>query len=476
MNRDRTPSSWLACIRGCDERFPITDSRTQCPQCGGLMDVEHDLDALRSRGADEWRTLFRARAAEAIWPYGSGVWSKKEWVLPGIDPQNIVSLGEGRTPLLFAERLGRSLGVPDLWVKQCGTSHSGSFKDLGMTVLVSAVMQRSAGGQPVQAVACASSGDTSAALASYGAAAGLPTIVLLPKDKISQAQMAQPLACGAIVVAVDTDFDGCMKIVRDLAEDPSIYLANSMNALRLEGQKTVAVEIVEQLSWEPPDWIVLPCGNLGNISAIAKGLVLMRTLGLIKRLPRIAAAQAENANPLYRSYLSDFRSFEPVQAAPTLASAIRIGNPVSYERAVRALIELDGVVVQAGESELADASARADLFGFYTCPQTGVALAGLAKLVADGTIRPTERVVVVSTAHGLKFTTFKLSDPASAHPAAASRFANRPLTVGNHTGAVRHVIGERLARRFDAETTAARKQWSRPPPIQSNALLGRAPS
>ncbi|MBN1858174.1 threonine synthase [Candidatus Bipolaricaulota bacterium] len=476
MSRIPTPSSRLVCVRGCRGQFPITDGRYHCPDCGGLLDVEHDLDALRRVTGDEWRTLFRDRAAEATWPYSSGVWSKKEWVLPEIEAENIVSLGEGRTPLLFAERLGQSLGLEDLWVKQSGTSHSGSFKDLGMTALISVVKQRAADGQTVRAVACASSGDTSAALASYGAAAGFPTIVLLPKDRISQAQLAQPLACGAIVLAVDTDFDGCMKIVRDLAEDPSIYLANSMNALRLEGQKTVAVEIVEQLSWEPPDWIILPCGNLGNISAIAKGFVLMRTLGLIDRLPRIAAAQAENANPLYRSYLSGFRDFEPVTAAPTLASAIQIGNPVSYERAVRALAELDGVVVQAGESALSDASARADSCGLYTCPQTGVALAGLTKLLADGTVRRNERVVVIATAHGLKFTPFKMSDPSSAHPFASSRFANRPTEVGFDSSVIQRVIRDRLTRHSNEGPAPGGKPWQRRPPSQADALDNRAPS
>jgi len=452
MGETQPFSSWLACIRGCEGRFSVTGAQYRCPQCGGLLDVKHDLDALRSHSAKQWRDLFLRRAAEAPWPMGGGVWSKKEWVLPEIDTENIVSFGEGATPLVPVERLGRRLGVEDLWVKMCGTSHSGSFKDLGMTVLVSAVKQRIVDGNTVRAVICASSGDTSAALASYGAAAGIPTIVILPKGKISDAQLAQPLACGAIVLGVDTDFDGCMEIVRDLAEDPAFYLANSMNALRLEGQKTVGVEIAQQFAWEPPDWIVLPCGNLGNVSAIAKGFSLMQTLGLIDRVPRIAAVQAESANPLYRSFLSDFRRFEPVHAAPTQASAIRIGNPVSYERAVRALQQTNGVVVQASEQDLADASAIADRVGLYTCPQTGVALAGLARLVAKGTVRGSDQVVVVSTAHGLKFTSFKVGDPTVAHPFASPRFGNRPLDVRGDSDAVRRTIGKQLARSTHSET------------------------
>ena len=267
---------------------------------------------------------------------------------------------------------GKSLGIDDLWVKQCGVSHTGSFKDLGMTVLVSAVaqMMASRGGvspsvpaSSVRAVACASTGDTSAALAAYAAVAGIPAIVFLPKGKISTAQLIQPIANGARVLALDTDFDGCMKIVQEVTRDNSIYLANSMNSLRVEGQKTVGIEIVQQLGWDVPDWIVLPSGNLGNISALAKGLALAKELGVIDRLPRLVAAQAERANPLYRAYRAGFAGYDPTPAGPTAASAIRIGAPVSYEKAVAALQAFDGVVEQASEDELAEACALADRAG-----------------------------------------------------------------------------------------------------------------
>ncbi len=437
----QTLSCWLSCIRGCPGRYAVTEGRTTCPTCGGLLDVEHDLDALRARSAEAWKNLFRERTM-ASWPYASGVWRKKEWVLPEIDNRNIVSLGEGNTPLLYLPKLGKTLGMADFWLKQCGTSHSGSFKDLGMTVLISAVKQRLSLGKPIDAVICASSGDTSASLAAYGAAAGVPVVVVLPKGKISEAQLAQPLACGALVLAVDSDFDGCMAMVRELAMDEGIYLANSMNALRLEGQKTVAVEIIEQLEWESPDWIVLPCGNLGNISALAKGVSLMRELGMIDKIPRLAAVQAEQANPLYRSFLTGFSRYEPVEAGRTLATAIQIGTPVSYERAVSALRQVNGVVVQASEQELADAAAHADRYGLYTCPQTGVALAGAAKLARDGTIRASDRVVVVSTAHGLKFTSFKMrtGETPRSHPAASRALGNRPTGVACDHAAIRRIV------------------------------------
>jgi threonine synthase len=339
--------------------------------------------------------------------------------------------------------------MSDLWIKLCGNSHTGSFKDLGMTVLVSAVMQMRANGHPVRAVACASTGDTSAALAAYAAAAGLLAIVFLPRGKVSTAQLIQPIANGALVLALDTDFDGCMRIVQQVTVDRSLYLANSMNPLRMEGQKTVGVEIVQQFDWEVPDWIIIPAGNLGNVSALGKGLMMMRELGLIDRLPRIACAQAERANPFYRSFQAGFETYEPIQAQPTLASAIQIGAPVSYERAVKVLRQVDGIVEQASEDELADACALADRKGLFCCPQTGVALAALLKLVERGVIRRAERVIVISTASGLKFTGFKVGYHEGALAGVQSRHANPPLELPADAGLVREAI-EQALRRVDS--------------------------
>ncbi|MBI3786552.1 MAG: threonine synthase, partial [Deltaproteobacteria bacterium] len=352
-----------------------------------------------------------------------------EWVLPFIDNENIVSTYEGGTNLLWAERYGKMLGVEDLWVKQCGNSHTGSFKDLGMTVLVSAVKQMIAEGKSIAAIACASTGDTSAALANYCAAAGIPAVVLLPRNKVSPAQLVQPIANGALVLSLDTDFDGCMALVQEITKEKTVYLANSMNSLRIEGQKTVAIELVQQFNWEVPDWIVIPGGNLGNVSALGKGLLMMRDLGLIQKLPRIVVAQAENANPLYLSYLKHFESFVPVQAKRTLASAIQIGNPVSYKRAVRALNQFDGIVEQASESELADEAARADRTGMFNCPHTGVALAVFRKLVERKVIRANQRVVVISTAHGLKFAEQKTAYHLGKLEGIGSTYANRPVEI-----------------------------------------------
>jgi threonine synthase len=436
--------SWLECVRGCGQRYSIYDVVYRCERCGGLLDVEHDLVALRRQSAAEWRALFDRRIRTNEWPYGSGVWGKKEWVCPQVDDENVVSMYEGHTNCFWAERLGKDIGLPDLWVKLSGNSHTGSFKDLGMTVLVSAVRQMVADGRPVRAVACASTGDTSAALAAYAAAAGIPAIVFLPRGKVSTAQLVQPLAHGALVLALEADFDGCMRVVEAVTADRRIYLANSMNSLRMEGQKTVGIEIVQQFDWEVPEWIVIPAGNLGNVSALGKGLLMMRALGLIDRLPRILCAQAANANPLYLSYLDGFRDYRPVTAQKTLASAIQIGAPVSYERAVKVLAAFDGVVEQASEDELANAAGRADRAGLYACPQTGVALAALFKLLERGEIRPQDRVVVISTAHGLKFTGFKVGYHDGSLDQVVARHANPPLELPADVDAVRRAIDERL--------------------------------
>ena len=439
--------AWFQCINEqCRATYPLNEIIYRCRTCGSLLEVTHDLAALRQRDAKSWMKLFEERYKSNAWPYGSGVWGKKEWILPQIADDNIVSMYEGGTNLFWAERFGKVIGVDDLWVKLCGNTHSGSFKDLGMTVLVSQVKQMISEGAPIKAVACASTGDTSAALAVYCAGAGIQAIVLLPKNKISIAQLVQPIANGALVLSLDTDFDGCMKVVQEITKDDTIYLANSMNSLRIEGQKTVGIEIVQQFDWECPDVFVIPGGNLGNVSALGSGLLMMRDLGLIKTLPRIVVAQAERANPLYRSYLKHFESFEPMQAQKTLASAIQIGNPVSYEKAVRTLRQFNGVVEQATEQELADAAALGDRTGMFTCPHTGVALAVLIKLLKAGKIDKSERVVVISTAHGLKFADFKVHyhEGKLEFP---SQYANQPIELPPSVAAVKEALAHALQKR-----------------------------
>jgi threonine synthase len=431
------------CFSGCPGEYPLTQPIYRCPTCDGLLEVAHDVEALRDRGASAWMKLFDDRWMRTQWPFGSGVWGKREWVAPDVSDDCIVSTGEGGTNVFWADRLGREIGLGELWIKLCGNSHTGSFKDLGMTVLVSVVRQAIKDGQlATRVLCCASTGDTSASLAAYGAAAGLPVAVLLPRGMVSSAQLVQPLAHGARVFALETDFDGCMTVVKELARRRLVYLANSMNPLRIEGQKTVSIEIVQQFDWESPDWIILPSGNLGNAAALYAGFKTMLELGLVARLPRLCIAQAARANPMYRAFAAGKSVVEPIHAEPTLASAIQIGNPVSAPRAMAALKAMNGVVEQATEQELAEACARADRTGLYTCPHTGVALACLFKLRAQGLITPHDRVVVVSTANGLKFTEFKLDYHERRLPGIDAQRANAPLVLDPDVDRVAKAIAE----------------------------------
>lgn len=430
-------SAWFECFSGCGTRRALDATAWRCPDCDGLLEVKHDVKALATRSGPEWRRLFASRRGGL-----SGVWSRKEMVLPDLDGDHIVSLGEGNSPLISSPRMADALDIRQVFVKQCGTSHTGSFKDLGMTVLVSMVHSMK---ERVRAIVCASTGDTSAALAAYAAAAGIPSVVILPRNKVTLTQLIQPISNGALTLSLNTDFDGCMRIVQEITgRDTSLYLANSMNPLRVEGQKTIALEILEQLDWEVPDFVIVPGGNLGNISAIGAGFLLAQELGLSPSVPRLVCAQSEQANPLYRSYLSGFRDLEPVLAGPTMATAIRIGNPVSFPKAVRALTASNGIVAQASEAELSDAAAFGDRFGFFNDPQTGVALAALRKLRASEHIQANNRVVVISTAHGLKFPDFKLSVQKGEVEGTDPRFRNMPIDLDPTSDLVRRALDEHL--------------------------------
>jgi threonine synthase len=443
-------SAWFRCSDGCDFRADLTDVIYRCPHCQGLLEVEHDRAALARRSGKEWRDLFDSRFRRGRWPYGSGVWGKKEWVYPQLADANVVSMYEGGSPLLRLDRYAHEIGLDEVWLKECGVTHTGSFKDLGMTVLVSSVKEMIARGTRIDAVACASTGDTSAALAAYCAAAGIPSVVLLPRGKISIAQLVQPIANGALVLELDTDFDGCMRVVQDLSATRGIYLANSMNSLRIEGQKTLSVELAQQLDWKVPDWVIIPGGNLGNASAVGRGFLMMKELGLVDRLPRLVVAQAASANPLYRAVAAaggkPTASLEvpSIPAQRTLASAIQIGAPVSARRALRSLEALDGIVEQASEQELSDAAARADRAGAYACPHTGVALAVLEKLARAGTIGRRDQVAVISTAHGLKFSDFKVGYHARTLEGVEPHCPNPSMQIDATVAAVRAAVSRRF--------------------------------
>ena len=400
--------SYFYCLAGCPGQHPIFKPIFSCPQCHGLIDVGHDVDALRATTADEWKTRLQSRQVGPSVREQSGVWAHHEWVMPGIKEEEIVSMGEGRTPLTASARLADQYGIGGVYVKQCGQSLTGSFKDLGMTVLVSMANAMRERGEDIRALVCASTGDTSAALAAYGAKARIPVVVLLPKGKISTAQLVQPMANGAHVFALSGDFDQCMNVVQELVERPGIFLANSKNPLRIEGQKTVAFEIAAQLNWNVPDFVAVPSGNLGNVSALYQGFLLLRELGLTQSIPRLIACQVDAANPLFRAYEAGLESLDPVLAQDTHASAIRIGSPVSWPRAQKALRATNGMVTSIGETELLTVSNEMDHAGFFACPHTATAMGGIKALAHAGLIGKTDSVVVVSTAHGLKFSEQKV--------------------------------------------------------------------
>jgi len=307
-----------------------------------------------------------------------------------------VSYPEGNTPLLLLPAPAGWAGVSSLHLKHEGLNPTGSFKDRGMTVGVTQACRVGARG-----LICASTGNTSASLAAYGARAGLPVYVLIPSGKIALGKLAQTVGFGARVLAVQGDFDTCLRLVEESSQHLGLYLLNSINPFRIEGQKTIVFELLQQLRWEVPDWIVLPGGNLGNTAAFGKALREALELELIDRLPRLAVVQAEGAAPFYRSFTGGFQHRYEVQA-DTVATAIRIGNPASWDRAVAALRESNGVVVAVSDAEILEAKTVIDRAGVGCEPASAASLAGLRRLVADGTIAPDARVSAVLTGHMLK--------------------------------------------------------------------------
>lgn len=419
----------LKCIE-CGAEFPQGEGRTEC-DCGGLLDVVHDLSPLAAL-----RELFdrRLRSWEPGNPiFQSGVWRFRELVLP-VEETHILSRPEGNTPLYRSRRLSQWTGVEDLILKHEGENPTGSFKDRGMTVGVTHARLSGA-----KAVACASTGNTAASLAAYAALAGLPAIVFVPQGKVALGKLAQALAYGAITLEVKGDFDSAMALVRKSSRELGLYLLNSVNPFRIEGQKTIVFELVQQLSWEPPDWIVFPAGNLGNTGAFGKALAELAELGLIGRLPRLAAVQAQGANPFFRSFLAGFSRRERVEAN-TIATAIRIGDPVSYPRAVRALKLTDGLVVEVSDQEIMDAKAQVDAAGIGCEPASAAAVAGTRKLARQGIINRGEQVVAILTGNLLKDPQTTLAYHQGKLEGIKSTYANRPRAIEPTLEAVKEVL------------------------------------
>lgn len=409
----------LQCM-ACGAQYPADDIRYVCDRtvgvsgwrCGGLLDVQHDLDELKAQVSP---ATFERRVGTWDGPAASGVWRYRELVLP-VPEDDIVTRPEGNTPLYRNERLSDWTGARDLQIKHEGENPTGSFKDRGMTVGITQARHLRCG-----AVACASTGNTSASLAAYGALAGMSVWVFVPEGKIALGKLAQALAYGARTLQVRGDFDAAMDLVQRVCDDSGIYLLNSINPFRIEGQKTIIFEMLQQRNWVAPDWIVLPAGNLGNTSAFGKALEEMRQLGFIEKMPRLAAIQASGANPFYLAYMEGFKERRHV-SAKTIATAIRIGNPVSYERAIRALKWTNGIVEQVSDQEIMDAKAVVDGSGIGCEPASASALAGVKLLVSAGVIGRAESVVAVTTGHLLK-------DPEA--------------TIAYHTGQLEGIRSER---------------------------------
>jgi len=422
-----TSASYQQCAR-CGTRFADIDPAPKCAVCGGLLDVVHGPQALT--GA-QLRALFAQRRAAG--DGGSGVWRYREIVLPAAD-DHIVSHPEGNTPLLSRDSVAAWAGIDRLLLKHEGHNPTGSFKDRGMTVGVTQALRIGA-----RAVGCASTGNTSASLASYAAHAGIPALVFVPAGQVALGKLAQSLAYGARTLMVRGDFDACLALVQEASSRLGIYLLNSINPFRIEGQKTIVFEMLEQLGWDAPDWIVLPAGNLGNTAAFGKALREARDLGLIDRVPRIAAVQANGASPFAQSFRESFATRHRVKA-DTVATAIKIGDPASFDRAVDAIRFTNGVVTTASDDEIMDAKAVVDAAGIGCEPASAASVAGVRRLVSEGTIKPADRIVAVLTGHVLKDPGALLRYHQEQSP--APQFANPPVEIDPTIDAIERVLGD----------------------------------
>ena len=432
-------ASSLQCI-DCGQQYPIQRVIYACESCGGLLDVRHDFDASRaSIGTD----TFDARLGALDAPYNSGVWRFKELVYPGIDDSAIVSRMEGNTNLYELPRVAAFAGVDSLFLKHEGENPTGSFKDRGMTTGLT--QARILG---MERVACASTGNTSASMASYAARAGMQGIIFLQDQQIALGKLAQGIAYGATCLQINADFDRNMELVRLISEELGIYLLNSINPFRLEGQKSIMFEALQQLRWQVPDWIVLPGGNLGNSSAFGKGLLEMLEVGLIDRLPRLAIIQAEGANPLYRHFTDGFRKFAAVKAE-TIATAIKIGNPVNLQKAIRALEWTSGVVEEVSDQQIMDAKAIVDGVGIGCEPASACSVAGTKKLVERGHIKRGDTVLGVLTGHVLKDPEATIAYHADQLDSLAPRYANSMMQVEDDFDAIVRLLDERAPSKSD---------------------------
>jgi threonine synthase len=386
----------LACFEErCRARFPITEIIYNCTRCGGLLEAVYP--APEGHPAD-WKRMWRDRRTSNAPLDQSGVWRYRELIGYLDDYRQVVTLREGNTPLLDAPRAAKYGGLDRITFKHQGFNPTGSFKDNGMTCGVAQAVRLGA-----RRVACVSTGNTSASMAAYSSAAGLDPVIFIPNGNISFGKLAQALEYGARTFQVEANFDQILALVRQLAERLGIYLLNSINPFRIEGQKTIMAEMLDQRDWRVPDWVVLPGGNLGNVSAFGKGLRELKALGIIGRLPRLAVVQAEGSAPFYDLYKSTDRShLNAVTHPETLATAIKIGDPISWPKGLHEITTSGGVVEKVTEQEIADAKAIIGRCGIGCEPASAATLAGIRKLTAAGTIAAGADVIAVLTGNVLK--------------------------------------------------------------------------
>ncbi|MCE5192731.1 MAG: threonine synthase [Candidatus Cryosericum sp.] len=429
----------LKCVE-CGSTYPLEEKRLRC-DCGGLLDVQLDMDGAPS--AAELATTFETRLSSLLPQDLSGVWRYRELVLE-VCPEDLVTFPEGRTNLYELDPVPP--GLTALWAKHEGENPTGSFKDRGMTAAVSWARHQGA-----RALICASTGNTSASLAAYGARAHLPVFVLIPDGKIAQGKLAQALAYGAHTLQIEGSFDDAMHAVEEMATTHNLTVVNSLNPFRLEGQKTIILDSFFQLGQMLPDWIVVPGGNLGNTSAFGKALIEMKALGLIDRVPRLAVIQAEGASPFARAAQRDFRHFESMKPE-TIATAIRIGNPVNYTKAVRAIRFTDGVVTSVTDAEILQAKHDLDRQAIGCEPASAATLAGLRRLMREQIVHAGESALLIITGNLLKDpdTTIALATGQTAAlgvsgSAALDACVNEPRRVPSTPEAIARIIEETLA-------------------------------
>ena len=421
---------WLECIT-CSQKYEINKIRYTC-DCGGLLEVKRDLSKIdRKRLLQTWEERWGAKNGVI----SSGVWRYKELILD-LPDDKIITRQEGNTRLYPSGKAGEYAGLSNFLLKHEGENPSGSFKDRGMTCGITAAKMLNA-----KSVACASTGNTSASMAAYAAGSGFKAVIFIPSGKIAYGKLAQALAYGGKTLQIEGNFDDAMSLVLKVCDKLNIYLLNSINPFRIEGQKAILFETLQQLDWQVPDWFVIPGGNLGNNTALSKGLMELYELGIINKIPRIAVVQAAGANPLYTMWKNK-TEFVPVKDPDTIATAIKIGNPISWEKSLRGIEWANGVVEEVTEQEIMDAKAMVDASGIGAEPASCCSVAGAKKLVDSGVISPNESVVGILTGNLLKdpdavvnYHLDKLNDKGI-----KGNFKNSPIVIDATVEAVKKAI------------------------------------